>query len=113
MPKLFLFFLLFFAVFGIVFVSVLTHEAFHVIHSGFKAEAICLDLGIKLNSSDNVQGGGILIAHTEFDVKKFNNVEEYHDWRAYSEKIAGILTYSLFVLIGILTGYLLRRYLKP
>ena len=97
--------LVFFALFGVLFVVGVVHELIHVIQ-GQGAQSICWDLNYKID--DEIQKG-YLMFHTSFDINSYQNITEYYTWREWSEKCAGIITEMLYVVIGVLIGVLLTK----
>jgi len=93
-------FILVFVILGVVFFSYLVHETFHVFHMK-GAEGICLALGAKMN--DSVEKG-YLALYSQYDLSKYDNIEEYNTLREQSEKIAFIIGDSLEVILGLVFG---------
>lgn len=100
MRKLELFALYFFVGLGIFFVVGLIHEASHVMN-GKGARSVCWDFGYKIQ--DNIDRG-YLIFHTTFNMDAYSSVSEYNTWREYSEKVATILSDTLYIFIGLFMG---------
>jgi len=100
--------MVFFALLGIFFFSIMIHEVFHSIHMK-GAKTICVATNLKI--ADDLQDG-YLIAYTDFNLSEYENAEEYYKLRETSEKIAAILTPMLFILISFLFGYWFHKEMK-
>lgn len=93
--------LMIFAFFGAIWLAGMAHELFHVM-TGKGANAICWDFGMKIE--DEVQTG-YLIWHTNFDVKAYDDINEYMTWREQSEKYAALFfNQGLFGIVCMLIG---------
>jgi len=97
--------LIIFSFLGMFFFSVLFEEAVHVVQGG-GAKSVCIDYNLELN--DNVEQGA-LYAHTSFDLSKWEGVEEFYSWRAYSEKVAYVLKTGLIILLSLGVGFLFAK----
>ena len=105
MKPIFLFILLFFAILGAFFSSILIHEIIHLKQMK-GAHSICITEKAKI--SDNLQTG-YLIAYTEIDKTFYSSIEEYNTVREESEKLAGIATQCIYIIMGMVFGFCLAK----
>ena len=100
---IFLLFLILILVFGILFLSTLIHEFFHVLDMK-GAESICFPIGAKIN--DDLQDG-YLQAYTLINMSEYDTIEEYNSVRELSEKYASMLDDIVKILASLAVGLMI------
>lgn len=100
MKKLLIIILTLFALLGVIFFCMIAEEIYHA-KTMKGSKAICLPTGVKIN--DNLQNG-FLFAYTEFDLNKYEGVEEFTSSREASEKAFALIKPFLLTLIGFMIG---------